>query len=147
MQNNNNKRGVLLASFITTDSEDAIEAEAHFIVNELSLTNNYIFLLQNKNTPEKKILTYNAITESGKKFNPRLHTMRIHRKKQTNTLYSINALNAAISEQHGGEVGKHLKLDWEEYSNSLLLTIGKKLQVHPIEVLKIFKIEDPPEEN
>lgn len=147
MQNNNNKRGVLLASFITTDSEDAIEAEVHFIVNELSLTNNYIFLLQNKNTPEKKILTYNAITESGKKFNPRLHTMRIHRKKQTNTLYSINALNAAISEQHGGEVGKHLKLDWEEYSNSLLLTIGKKLQVHPIEVLKIFKIEDPPEEN
>jgi hypothetical protein len=147
LQNNNNKRGVLLASFITTDSEDAIEAEVHFIVNELSLTNNYIFLLQNKNTPEKKILTYNAITESGKKFNPRLHTMRIHRKKQTNTLYSINALNAAISEQHGGEVGKHLKLDWEEYSNSLLLTIGKKLQVHPIEVLKIFKIEDPPEEN
>jgi len=147
LQNNNNKRGVLLASFITTDSEDAIEAEVHFIVNELSLTNNYIFLLQNKNTPEKKILTYNAITESGKKFNPRLHTMRIHRKKQNNTLYSINALNAAISEQHGGEVGKHLKLDWEEYSNSLLLTIGKKLQVHPIEVLKIFKIEDPPEEN
>jgi len=147
LQNNNNKRGVLLASFITTDSEDAIEAEVHFIVNELSLTNNYIFLLQNKNTPEKKILTYNAITESGKIFNPRLHTMRIHRKKQTNTLYSINALNAAISEQHGGEVGKHLKLDWEEYSNSLLLTIGKKLQVHPIEVLKIFKIEDPPEEN
>jgi hypothetical protein len=144
---NNNKRGVLLASFIATDNEDAIEAEIHFIVNELELTNNYIFLLQNKNSPDKKIITYNAVTEPGKKFNPRLHTMRIHRKKQTNTLYSINALNAAIAEQHDGKVGKHLKLNWEEYSNSLLLTIGKKLQVHPIEVLKIFKIEDPPEEN
>jgi len=147
LANNNSKRGVLLASFITTDSDEDIDAEVHFIVNELELTNNYIFLLQNKNSPEKKILTYNAVTQPGKKFNPRLHTMRIHRKKQSNTLYSINALNAAVAEQHDGKTGKHLKLDWAAYSNSLLLTVGKKLQVHPIEVLKIFKIEDPPEEN
>jgi hypothetical protein len=138
---------MLLASFIATDSEEELEAEVRFIVDKIELTNNYIFLLQNKNIPDKKILTYNAVTQPGSKFNPRLHTMRIHRKKQTNTLYSINALNAAIAEQHDGKTGKHLKLDWSEYANSLLLTAGKKLVVHPIEVLKIFKIEEPPEEN
>ena len=72
--------------------------------------------------------------------------MRVHRKKQTNTLYTINALNQAVALQHNGETGKHLKLDWSEYENCLLLTMGKKLQVYPIEVVKIFKIEDPPEE-
>jgi len=145
--NQNNRRGVLLASFLNTEDENIIDGEVQWIVEKLELTNNYIFLLQNLDNLEKKILTYSAVTSPGQRFNPRLHTMRIHRKKQTNTLYTINALNAAVAKQHDGQTGKHLKLDWEEYSNCLLLTSGKKLQVYPIEVIKIFKLEDPPEEN
>ena len=79
--NQNNRRGILLASFVNTEDENIINAEVQWIVEKLELTNNYIFLLQNLDTPEKKILTYSAITEPGKRFNPRLHTMRIHRKK------------------------------------------------------------------
>ena len=143
----NNRRGLLLASFLSTDDESEIQKEVEFIVNNIELTNNYIFLMRNVESPSKKILTYNAITEKGKSFNPRLYTMRVHRKKQTNTLYTINALNLAVAEQHGGKTGRELKLDWEQYRSCLLLTAGKKLAVHPIEVVKIFKIEDPPEEN
>ena len=141
------ERGILLASFLTTDSDQEIQTEVEFIVNNIHITNNYIFLLQDKEDPSKKILTYNALVKKGEPFNPRLYTMRVHRKKQTNTLYTINALNAAVALQHDGQTGKHLKLDWSEYENCLLLTTGKKLSVYPIEVVKIFKIEDPPEEN
>ena len=141
------RRGFLLASFLNTESEDEVTAEVEFIVNNIDLTNSFIFLLQNTDDPSKKILTYNAITEKGKSFNPRLYTMRIHRKKQTNTLYTINALNKAIAAQHDGKTGKDLKLDWSQYENCLLLTTGKNLEAHPIEVVKIFKIEEPPEEN
>ncbi len=144
---NNRDRGVLLASFFDTESAVSIDDEVSFIINEIELANNYIFLLQNTKEPTKHILTYNAITRPGVRANPRLHTMRVHRKKQTNTLYTINALNAAVALQHDGQTGKHLKLDWSEYENCLLLTTGKKLSVYPIEVVKIFKIEDPPEEN
>lgn len=142
-----NKRGLLLASFLETDDENVILREVEEIVNNLNLTNKYIFLLGLKNEPHKKILTYNAITERQQAFNPRLYTIRIHRKKQTNTLYTINALNAAVAAQHEGKTGKDLKLNWEEYKDSLILSTHKNLNVHPIEVLKIFKIEDPPEEN
>jgi hypothetical protein len=142
-----NKRGVLLASFLKTESEDEVQAEVEFIVNNTDITNSLIFLLQDKDDPEKKIITYNAIVEKGKPFNPRLFTMRMHRKKQTNTLYTINALNKAVALQHDGQTGKHLKLDWSEYENSILLTTGSKLTVHPVEVSKIFKIEDAPEED
>ena len=72
--------------------------------------------------------------------------MRVHRKKLTNTLYTINALNYAVALQHDGKTGRDLKLAWDKYRNCQLLTSGNKLQVHPIEVIKIFKIEDPPEE-
>ena len=91
-----NRRGVLLASFIITDDEQKIQEEVEFIVNNIEITNNLIFLLQDTENPEKKIITYNAVVEKGKPFNPRLFTMRMHRKKQTNTLYTINALNAAV---------------------------------------------------
>ena len=142
----NHQRGVLLASFLTSVDDDKITEEVNYIVNNMRLTNSYIFLLRNQAAPEKKIITYNAITSKGVSFHPHLYTMRVHRKKQTNTLYTINALNAAVAEQHDGKTGRDLKLDWGVYENSLLLTVGKKLQVHPIEVVKIFKIEDPPEE-
>ena len=141
-----NRRGVLLASFIITDDEQKIQEEVEFIVNNIEITNNLIFLLQDAENPEKKIITYNAVVEKGKPFNPRLFTMRMHRKKQTNTLYTINALNAAVASQHEGKTGKDLKLDWTQYENSILLTAGKELKVHPVEVNKIFKIEDEPVE-
>ena len=141
-----NRRGVLLASFIITDDEQKIQEEVEFIVNNIEITNNLIFLLQDNENPEKKIITYNAVVEKGKPFNPRLFTMRMHRKKQTNTLYTINALNAAVASQHEGKTGKDLKLDWTQYENSILLTAGKELKIHPVEVNKIFKIEDEPVE-
>ena len=144
---NKNNRGFLLASFITSTDDDIIQQEVEFIVENLDLTNKFIFLLANKEDRSKKILTYNAVAERGKSFNPRLYTMRVHRKKQTNTLYTINALNLALAQQHDGKSGRHLKLNWEQYENSLLLTSDKKLKVHPIEVMKIFKVEDPLEEN
>jgi hypothetical protein len=137
-----NRRGVLLASFIMTDDEQKIQEEVEFIVNNIEITNNLIFLLEDKENPEKKIITYNAVVEKGKPFNPRLFTMRMHRKKQTNTLYTINALNAAVASQHDGKTGRDLKLDWTQYENSILLTSGKELKAHPVEVSKIFKIEE-----
>ena len=141
------RRGILLASFLTGADDDKITEEVNYIVNNMDLTNDYVFLLRNLSDPDKKIITYNAAISKGSSFHPHLYTMRVHRKKQTNTLYTINALNAAVAEQHDGKTGRDLKLDWATYENSLLLTVGKKLQVHPIEVVKIFKIEEPPEEN
>ena len=140
-------RGFLLASFLQTDSEEEILKEVQFLVDNMNLTNQFVFLMGQVDNPTKKVLTYNAITEPGKNFHPRLYTMRMHRKKATNTLYTINALNAAVATQHDGQTGRNLKLDWEPYTNSMLLTAGKKLEVHRIEVLKIFKIEDEPQEN
>ncbi len=136
------KRGVLLASFMVTESDDAIQEEVEFIVNNIEITNNLIFLLEEEQDPKKKIITYNAVVEKGKPFNPRLFTMRVHRKKQTNTLYTINALNKAVALEHDGKTGRDLKLDWSKYENSIILTSGKDLRVHKVSVSKIFKIEE-----
>ena len=138
------KQGILLASFLKAEEEDTILREVQHIADSMELTNSMIFLLQDENSPERKILTYNAV---GTLTNSRLFTLRIHRKRQTNTLYTINALNKAVALDNGGETGKHLNLDWEKYSNTALLTTNKTLQVVPLKLLKIFKIEESPEED
>ena len=113
----------------------------------MDLSNKYIFLFEYEEDSSKKILTYNAIIKgNSSSLNPRLFTMRIHRKKLTNTLYTINALNKAVANDNNGETGKHLKLDWEKYRESILLTSKDELQVHKIKVAKIFQIEEPPAE-
>lgn len=56
-------------------------------------------------------------------------TISINRKKQTNTLYSINALNNLIQTLNNGILDKTFVVNWENYSNAILLadnTIGYK---------------------
>jgi hypothetical protein len=136
------ERGVLLASFIKAEEEDAVLAEVEFIASHINLTNKFIFLLEDNDDPTNKILSYNAIVSKNRVYNPRLYTIRVHRKKQTNTLYTINALNKAVALEHNGETGKHLKLDWEKYTDSILLTSGSDLKVHNVTVAKIFEVEE-----
>jgi hypothetical protein len=139
-------RGSLLASFIKTEDDAEVLAEVQRIADNLDLTNKLIFLLQDVDDPERKILTYNAEVGKGSPPLSRYFTMRVHRKKQTNTLYTINALNLAVAAAHGGQTGKHLPLDWETYRESLLLVVGGNLVVHKIKVIKIFEIStDDPE--
>jgi len=140
----NRVRGVLLASFLKKMTEEEIFAEVEFIATNIDLTNSFIFLLEDKDDPDTKFLTYNAVVTRERTFNPRLYTIRVHRKKQTNTLYTINALNKAVALEHDGKTGKDLKLNWEAYQDNILLTSGKDLKVHNISVSKIFKIEDGP---
>jgi hypothetical protein len=46
----------------------------------------------------------------------------VHRKKETNTLYTVNALNEIIQRINNGVLDKTYQLEWHNYRNSLLLT-------------------------
>ena len=60
---------------------------------------------------------------------PPASTISVHRKKQTNTIYTINALNALIAEKNGGLIDKSYKVEWEELKNSVLVTAQGRLKV------------------
>ena len=80
--------------------------------------------------------TYNVDSINLAHFIPK--TIALHRKKQTNTLYTINALNEVIKLLNNGKLDKSFPVPWEEYQNSLLLTNDQKKFVHI--KLKICKI-------
>jgi hypothetical protein len=66
--------------------------------------------------------------------------MAIHRKKETNTLYTINALNEAIREDNGGVLDKSFSLDWTKYQNSLLLTNDSGLNIIKTKLYQIVNV-------
>ena len=70
---------------------------------------------------EKIMLTYN-VDMSNSRVNTIIdNTILVHRKKQTNTLYTINALNEVIKSLNGGILDKSFAVDWNDYRNCILL--------------------------
>ena len=63
----------------------------------------------------------------------------VHRKKDSNTLYTINALNELIKNLNGGVVDTKFPIEWQHYRNTILLTQHSELKQLKT---KIFKIID-----
>jgi len=97
-----------------------------------------IYVFENIEQPESLICTYNV--EKTEDFVQNSKTMAIHRKKETNTLYTINALNEAIRKDNNGVLDKKFSLDWPQYRNSLLLTNDQGLNVVRTKLFKIINV-------
>ena len=49
-------------------------------------------------------------------------TILVNRKKQSNTLYTINGLNELVKEENGGVLDKTFTIDWDKFKNSIIVT-------------------------
>lgn len=114
----------LLCTFTTRED---LKDTLHKIRETYHIIYNYIYVLQNKTNLDELFVTYNIDTNY-KIYNPLSGTILIHRKKESNTLYTINALNELIKEENGGKLDKSFVLDWEKFRNCIILTnpIGTK---------------------
>jgi hypothetical protein len=121
----------LFATFTQQESIDDL-------INNLSLSYDIMykkmFVLFIKSTNEY-VITYNV--EQGNVNSIPVNTILVHRKKESNTLYTINALNDLIKKLNGGVVDQSFKVNWQHYKNCILLTQqGEVKQLNT----KIFKI-------
>lgn len=67
-------------------------------------------------------------------------TILVHRKKHTNTLYTINAMNIIIKMNNNGVLDKTYQVNWELYRNSILLSNDDELNKLPTKVYKIISL-------
>jgi hypothetical protein len=106
--------------------------------NEIVFDKIYVF--QNENEYNQLICTYNV--EYDEDFIEGVpDTISLHRKKNTNTLYTINALNDLIRELNGGKLDKSFPIEWENYRNSLLLTNEEGLNKIPTRIYSIVDVK------
>ena len=96
-----------------------------------------IYVFQNGNDYHQLICTYNVEYDAENHPEDIPNTISLHRKKQSNTLYTINALNEVIRELNGGVLDKKFPVPGEEYQNSLLLTNDNGLNKIPTKIHSI----------
>lgn len=96
------------------------------------------FVFSNEKKEEEVYITYNIPGFSDEKQDRFPNTISVHRKKQTNTIYSINALNQIIRDENDGEFVKNYQVNWEYYQNSLILKNEVSIKIIPLKILTII---------
>ena len=128
----------LLATFTTKNNlDETIEK----ITDAYVIIFNKVYVLQNENNVNELICTYNVDTQNGVDYNAVKGTISLHRKKHSNTLYTINALNEVISNLNNGVVDSKFIVPWDEFSNTLLVTNNDGLNRINTRIFKIVKID------
>jgi hypothetical protein len=127
---------ILNKLFATFSSKDKLEETLQTIKETYSILYGKIFVLESKDSDEL-LLTYNIDpVNSSSRILP--NTILLHRKKETNTLYTINALNILIKELNGGVVDSSYKVEWQDFKNTVLLTQGTDLRKLETKIHKII---------
>ena len=112
---------LILLCTIIPNSKYFLEKTLKKINENFKTSNGKVFVLKANDGEDKLVLSYNIIQEGEVKYRDILKsTFQVHRKKDNNVLYTLNALNLAIIDQCGKK-DSNFKLNWLEYRNSLLL--------------------------
>ena len=128
----------LLASFTTKEDLDKTVKK---IQNAYTIAFGKIYVLQNENDVNELICTYNVDLSAGVDYKDVKNTISLHRKKHSNTLYTINALNEVIANLNNGIIDSKFIVPWENFKNTLLVTNSDGLNRINTRIYKIIKID------
>lgn len=128
-------RTQLVCTFVKKNEIDQTIDE---IERLFSILNGKVFLLKSTNIQNELMLSYNVVLESRQDFLP--GSIMVHRKKETNTIYTINALNELIMNLNNGVLDKKYPIDWEKYRDTMLLKKPDGLKLLKIELIKVYSI-------
>ena len=96
-----------------------LELIVDYVKKSYTVSEKRMFVFSDANSKADLYVTYNVQPDD---YGKTPNTIMIHRKKETNTLYTVNALNVIIKKVNNGILDKKFIIQWENYSNSLLLT-------------------------
>ena len=113
--------------------EDTVER----ITTTYPILHNKIFVLS---ITDRRDLAVTYTPDTTERLSISEDTILVHRKKETNTLYTINAMNIIIKMNNNGVLDKTHQVDWELYKNSILLSNDDELNKLPTKVYKIISL-------
>ena len=128
----------LLCTFTTKESLDRVAKEIEVAYD---IFFDKIYVLQNEDATDELMCTYNVDASKKVDFNEVAGTISLHRKKFTNTLYTINALNEVIVSLNDGLMDSKFMVPWDDFRNTLMITNSDGLKKIPTRIYKIIKIE------
>lgn len=114
----------------------ALDITLELIQERYRILYNKIFVLELPD--DEYVCSYNIELATNVNFIPR--TVAVHRKKETNTLYTINALNCIVREINNGKTDVTTPVEWQLFRNMLLLTDSDQIKKLPTKLHKIIDL-------
>jgi hypothetical protein len=124
--------------FCTFSPKDKLEETLDVIQEEYSIMYGKIFVLESSDS-EEFLCTYNIEVE-GTTTKVLPNTILLHRKKETNTLYTINSLNLLIKSLNEGILDTSFRINWPDYRNTVLLSQSDELKKLSTKIHRIVNI-------
>jgi hypothetical protein len=118
-----------------------LDISVDFIVTNYDIVNPNVFILESKVRPEELFVTFN-VEKGSAPIASDWKTILVHRKKQTNTIYTINALNEVVKSMTGGQTDNSFVIDWEEFHNCILTTSNTGYKKIPTKIHKKIVLEN-----
>ena len=128
----------LLCTFTRQSSLDDV---INIIIECNDILYDKIYVFSNLNDSSQLMCTYNVEFDDSYQDGI-MDTISLHRKKQTNTLYTNNALNEVIRSKNNGVLDKKFQVDWTEFKNSLILTNETGLNIIPTKIHQIVNVKE-----
>lgn len=110
-----------------------LELIVDYVTKSYTISERRMFVFSDADNRNDLYVTFN-IEATGYSKTP--NTISIHRKKETNTLYTVNALNTIIRNANNGLLDKAFMVDWTLYRNSLLLTNEEALRKIQLQLVR-----------
>jgi hypothetical protein len=124
--------------FCTFSAKDSLQDTLNVITREYTIMYGKIFVLESVDSDEY-LCTYNIEVQStSTRIIP--NTILLHRKKETNTLYTINSLNLLIKSLNEGVLDTSFRIDGQDYKNTVLLTQAEDLKKLTTRIYKIVNL-------
>ena len=134
LQNLSDLNNKLFCTFTNLEGLDTLLEE---ITSKYSIIYNKLFILEIVGNDEY-VITYNV--EQANVGSIPENTILVHRKKESNTLYTINVLNELIKKLNGGVVDTSYRVNWQHYKNCILLTQHNELNQLNTKIYKIIEL-------
>jgi hypothetical protein len=121
--------------------KEELDKSLEFVLNQYILTNPNVFVLENKINEGELYITFN-VKKGSSAIPSDWKTILVHRKKQSNTIYTINALNEVVKSKTGGILDSSYMIDWDEFKNCIITTSSIGYKKIPTKVFKSFNTEE-----
>ncbi len=123
--------------FCTFTTREGLKSLVTDLTSQYDIMYNKMFVLEIKDSNEL-VITYNV--DQGNVNSIPANTILVHRKKESNTLYTINALNELIKSLNGGVVDRRYRVEWMHYRNTILLTQQSDLKLLKTKIYEIIEL-------
>lgn len=126
----------LLCTFTVNDS---LSLTLDYLETYFKISNSKVYLYREEENLSNLILVYNI--EENLRDGLAKNTILVHRKKHSNTVYTINALNSLITRVNNGVLDKSYQVNWDNYKDTLLIIKDNDLVLVNLQFSKVIYLQ------